>query len=60
MAKKQILIVEDDLIVQMAIEQSVENVGCEVCAKVETGELAIEQAKTLLPDLVLMDINLAG
>jgi DNA-binding NarL/FixJ family response regulator len=34
--------------------------GFELLAEVETGEAAVEHAAALLPDLILMDINLPG
>ncbi|PCH69124.1 MAG: hypothetical protein COC01_02215 [Bacteroidetes bacterium] len=55
---KKILIVEDDLITQLAIEKSVLHINCEVCAMVSSGEDAIIKAKELKPDLILMDIFL--
>ena len=57
---KKILIVENDLITQHAIKESVLHVNCKVCAMVTNGEDAIIKAKELKPDLVLMDIFLKG
>jgi PAS domain S-box-containing protein len=59
-AIKRILIVEDESIVGMAIQDKLEILGYEVPIVVDTGEEAVEEAATIQPDLVLMDINLAG
>lgn len=59
-AKKNILIVEDELIISLMLEQMVENLGHNVLAKVTSGEEAIEVANTTQPDLILMDIRLQG
>lgn len=56
----KILIVEDEGIVGMAIQDKLEILGYEVTALVDTGEEAFTQAVATPPDLVLMDINLAG
>ncbi|MDM8538362.1 response regulator [Desulfobacterales bacterium HSG17] len=60
MSKSKILIVEDDGIVAMDIESRLENFGYDVCGKVAYAEKAIEKAKELEPDLILMDIVLKG
>lgn len=55
-----ILIVEDDEIISNLISVILEKKGYGVVGKVVTGEEAIMKAAEVLPDLVLMDINLAG
>ena len=55
-----LLLVEDESIVAMDIQHHVESFGCTVAAWVTTGEEAIELAGEVSPDLVLMDIALAG
>ncbi len=60
MAKAQILIVEDDAIVAMDIQNRLKNLGYTVAGVVNYAEKAIEKAKELKPDLVLMDIVLKG
>lgn len=57
---KKVLIVEDDLIIGLSTEKMVEKLGCDVIARVTTGEEAVEIALEMLPDLILMDIRLAG
>jgi DNA-binding NarL/FixJ family response regulator len=56
----QILIVEDDEIISNLIGVIIEKKGYAVAGKVTTGEEAVMKAAECLPDLVLMDINLAG
>ena len=56
----RILIVEDETIVAMDLAAGLRRLGYEVVATVRTGEGAVEAAKALHPDLVLMDIRLKG
>jgi len=56
----QILIVEDDEIISNLISVILEKKGYVVAGKVTTGEDAVMKAAEFQPDLVLMDINLAG
>ena len=56
----RVLIVEDESIIAMDMQQKIRKMGYEVVGRVGTGEQAIERARTLKPDLVLMDINLRG
>ncbi len=55
-----ILVVEDDGLIALAIERKLENLGYNVLDVVHTGEAAVQKATTLHPDLILMDIMLAG
>lgn len=57
---KNILIVEDEMIIALMIEKMVENLGHSVIAKVTSGEEAVEMALKYTPDLILMDIRLQG
>jgi len=56
----QILIVEDDEIISNLISVILEKGGYAVAGKAATGENAVMKAAESMPDLVLMDINLAG
>lgn len=58
--KGKILIVEDEALIALGIEKLLRSLGHEVCGIVSAGEEALGQAAALRPDLVLMDINLAG
>lgn len=56
--KKEVLIVEDDMIISMVLEQMVQKVGLHVINKATTGKKAVELALELSPDIILMDIQL--
>ncbi len=57
---RRILVVEDDWFIGMEIETVLRQAGYEVLDLVPTAEEAVEVALRLQPDLVLMDIRLAG
>jgi CheY-like chemotaxis protein len=56
----RILVVEDEAITALALELGLTDAGYAVCKKVVTGEEAITSAKQEHPDVILMDIRLAG
>lgn len=60
MAKKKVLIVEDDLILSMLNAHYVELLGHDVVKKVKSGEEAIEYTSENHVDIILMDIRLKG
>ncbi len=60
MSAKRIMVVEDEGIVALDIQSKLESRGYEVPAVLATGEDAIVRAGEVRPDLVLMDIQLAG
>ena len=60
MQKKRILIVEDEAVISLYIQTSLENLGFEICGHVITGEEAVQKAGELEPDIILMDIVLQG
>ena len=61
MSKPRILIVDDHGIVRAGIRSLLEDdTSIEVVGEAENGEEAIEKAKQLKPDLVLMDIAMPG
>ena len=60
MGHKTILVVEDDDIFGAYLQAAVSELGYAVPAPVTRGEDAVARAKALGPDLILMDINLAG
>lgn len=55
-----VLIVEDEAIVAMDVSQYVKSLGYEVVGMAVEGSKALELAKTLRPDVILMDINIKG
>lgn len=60
MDKCKILIVEDDGIIAARMEEGLKRRGYDVIGTFAAGEEAIEDAERNRPDLVLMDIELAG
>jgi PAS domain S-box-containing protein len=60
MGNVKILVVEDEAVTGMDIRKSLTELGYSVCAIATTGELAVRKAGELHPDLILMDIMLAG
>ncbi|MCQ1537552.1 response regulator [Methanocalculus taiwanensis] len=60
MNETTIMIVEDEAVTAMALKRSLTNMGYSVCGVFPTGEQAVQKAAELKPDLILMDIKLAG
>lgn len=60
MKKKSILIVEDEPIIAADLQDRLTELGYQVLANVDSGEGALLQARNQVPDLILMDIKLAG
>lgn len=56
----RIFIVEDEALIAMELKDRLTSLGYEVCGRAAHAETAIEQIVSLRPDLVLMDMNLAG
>ncbi len=59
-ACQTILIVEDEVIVCRDIRQQLELLGYQVAGETRFGEEALDLTRRLDPDLILMDIQLAG
>lgn len=55
-----ILLVEDERIIALEMKLHLQRLGFRVAASLAAGEQVLEQAPALCPDLVLMDIMLAG
>ncbi|MEN6610232.1 MAG: response regulator [Methanoregulaceae archaeon] len=60
MNKVRILIVEDEGIVAEDLRFTLVGLGYDVIGIIDTGEKAVEKVVALAPDLILMDIMLAG
>jgi PAS domain S-box-containing protein len=60
MNQPKILVVEDESIVSLEIQSRLEDLGYEIAGAVYSGEDAVTSSKELIPDLILMDINLRG
>ncbi|MFQ4138949.1 putative bifunctional diguanylate cyclase/phosphodiesterase [Nodosilinea sp. PGN35] len=60
MKNKTILVVEDEVVIAMDLQATLIDLGYEVPEIITAGEVAIQRALKLRPDLVLMDIHLSG
>lgn len=56
----RILLVEDDLLIALSMEMELRDAGYCVPKRVATGEKAVLAAREESPDVILMDIRLAG
>ncbi|NJC27416.1 LytR/AlgR family response regulator transcription factor [Neolewinella antarctica] len=57
---QKILIVEDEPIIAADLRDRLEDRGYHVIASVDTGEAALDIVRQQTPDVILMDVNLAG
>ena len=55
-----VFIVEDESIVANDIRDALQHLGYEVMGIAKSGEIALEKIGEAKPDLILMDIHLAG
>jgi two-component system, response regulator PdtaR len=60
MKNAKILIIEDEPLTALAIQKMLENMGYMVTEVIPSGEEALEKISSLKPDLIIMDITLAG
>ncbi|HET8629314.1 MAG TPA: response regulator [Thermomicrobiales bacterium] len=58
--KRRVLIADDESIIRMDLGEMLTNLGYEVIGEVGDGAAAVELAKKLCPDLVIMDIKMPG
>ena len=58
MAKIKILIVEDEAVVAMEVQYTLERLGYLVVTTADTGQKAIDTAEAKKPDIILMWLNL--
>ncbi|WP_392533571.1 ATP-binding protein [Nostoc sp. C117] len=56
----RVLIVEDEYILAINLQENLESLGYTVLDIADSGQMAIEKATELLPNLILMDIRLRG
>lgn len=54
----RVLIADDDPIIRLDLKQMLENLGYEVVAEAEDGQMAIELATAMLPDVCLLDVKM--
>jgi len=58
-ALKRVLIVDDHLAMRRAVTRVLESQpNVSVCGEAENGRIAIDQAKKLKPDLILLDLSM--
>jgi CheY-like chemotaxis protein len=57
---KRVLIVEDESLTAMALSLYLQGLGYEVLDYSATGEEAVQRARAEHPDIIFMDISLAG
>lgn len=58
--KAKVLVVEDDAVLCMLEKRMIEELGHQVIATTDNGEVALEKIKALNPDVLVTDINLEG
>jgi AmiR/NasT family two-component response regulator len=54
----KILIAEDETIIRLDLRSLLESNGFEVCGEAKDGEEAVELARSLAPDLAIMDVKM--
>lgn len=57
---RRILVVEDEALIALDLSDMLQRNGFEVVAVVDSGPAALESAEQLAPELILMDIHIAG
>jgi two-component system, response regulator PdtaR len=60
MQPASIFVVEDEAIVANDLKETLKSLGYDVAGSAKTGETALEKIQETRPDLVLMDIHIAG
>ena len=56
----KLLVVEDEVVIAMRLQQRLTSLGFDVVGVAYSGEEAVETARDLKPDLILMDIMIPG
>ena len=56
--KMRVLIADDDPIIRLDLRQMLENLGYEVVAEAEDGQVAISQARETHPDVCVLDVKM--
>ncbi|QTA84963.1 response regulator [Desulfonema magnum] len=57
---KKIMIVEDEVLIALEMSFHLKDMGYDILQPVATGEDAVKKAESERPDIILMDIRLAG
>ena len=56
----RVLVVEDEFVILLTLKVQLEAIGCEVVGTAREADAAVDLARTLRPDVVLMDVGLPG
>jgi CheY-like chemotaxis protein len=59
-AMPRVLVVEDQALIALALAADLAAIGCDVVGRAASGEAAVELAHRHSPDILVMDIHLAG
>ena len=59
-ARPRVLIVEDEFVILLTLKVQLQAIGCDVVGTAREADSAVELARTLRPDIVLMDLGLPG
>ena len=54
------MVVEDQVLIALSLIADITSLGCFVVARAATGERAVAEARRTMPDIIFMDVNLAG
>ncbi len=57
---KKIMVVEDEAVIALRLQERLTTIGYEVIDITHSGDEAVEKARSLLPDLMLLDIMISG
>jgi len=60
MERARVLLVEDDILIAWTISSVLKQLGCTVVDYADNADQAVERAIAERPDVILMDIGLAG
>jgi response regulator NasT len=58
--RPRVLVVEDEFVILLSLKIQLQAIGCDVVGTARDADDAVEQARTLQPDIILMDIGLPG
>src|SRR5512139_3578993 len=58
--RPRVLVVEDQALIALALSADLTSMGCFVVGRAQSGEAAVEMARRLAPDTVVMDVHLFG
>jgi DNA-binding NtrC family response regulator len=59
-SRRRILVVEDETLIAMEIQVTLEDLGCEVIGPVGKLETALELARETTPDAAILDVTIRG